>query len=64
MSAMCQKQTSADVLYSINVRTGTETTLGDPHAVEILLAPNGVERVCTITVLMTADILDGDLSII
>jgi hypothetical protein len=39
---------------SINFWTGTDTTLGDPHAVEILLWPNGVERVCVITLLMTA----------
>src|SRR4029077_11803363 len=39
---------------SIDFWTGTDTTLGDPHAVEILLWPNGVERVCVITLLMTA----------
>ena len=49
-----KKQTSADVLYSINVRIGTETTFGDPHAVEILLAPNGVRDPPPITVLMMA----------
>src|SRR4029077_11756612 len=39
---------------SISCWIGIETTLGDPHAVEIRLLPNGVERICVITVLMTA----------
>jgi hypothetical protein len=39
---------------SISCWIGTETTLGDPHAVETRLLPNGVERICVITVLMTA----------
>ena len=39
---------------SISCWTGTETTLGDPHAVEIRISPNGVARICVITVLMTA----------
>ena len=39
---------------SISCWIGTETTLGDPHAVGSRISPNGVARICVITVLMTA----------
>src|SRR5262245_26080272 len=39
---------------SVSCWIGTDTTFGDPHAVDIRITPNGVERVCVITMLMTA----------
>ena len=36
---------------SANCWTGTETTLGNPHAVEIRIPPKDVWRICVITVL-------------
>ena len=41
---------------SISLWTGTDTTLGVPHAVEVRNTPNGVCKICAITMLMTAAI--------